>query len=196
MEKNREVIVIGGGPAGMMAAGTAAARGLQVTLIEQNKILGKKLLITGKGRCNLTNACEDVKTLIQNVPTNGRFLYSAFHSFDNWQTIAFFEGLGVATKTERGNRVFPVSDKSRDVADALVTYLKRQRVEILCDRVDEILRDDAGVCGVRTKMRGILPARCVILATGGLSYQKTGSTGDGYTWACLLYTSPSPRDCS
>lgn len=183
MEKNREVIVIGGGPAGMMAAGTAAARGLQVTLIEQNKILGKKLLITGKGRCNLTNACEDVKTLIQNVPTNGRFLYSAFHSFDNWQTIAFFEGLGVATKTERGNRVFPVSDKSRDVADALVTYLKRQRVEILCDRVDEILRDDAGVCGVRTKMRGILPARCVILATGGLSYQKTGSTGDGYTWA-------------
>lgn len=108
----KNIIVIGGGPAGMMAAGAAAERGHNVKLIEQNKILGKKLLITGKGRCNLTNACDDVETLIQNVPTNGNFLYSAFYTFSNTSVIDFFNKLGVETKVERGNRVFPASDRS------------------------------------------------------------------------------------
>ena len=107
----------------MMAAGTAAKRGCRVKLIEQNKILGKKLLITGKGRCNVTNACEDVETLIQNVPTNGNFLYSAFYGFTNEDTMRFFEALGVPLKVERGQRVFPVSDRSRDIADALRRFL-------------------------------------------------------------------------
>ena len=127
MDSNSErVIVIGGGPAGMMAAGTAAGRGKRVTLIEQNKILGKKLLITGKGRCNITNACEDVETLIANVPTNGAFLYSAFYTFTNAQTIEFFNKLGVETKVERGGRVFPKSDKSSDVAEAMIRFLKEE----------------------------------------------------------------------
>ena len=179
----KQVIVIGGGPAGMMAAGTAAKRGLHVKLIEQNKILGKKLLITGKGRCNVTNACEDTEELIRNVPTNGSFLYSAFYSFTNEQTIAFFEELGVPLKIERGNRVFPVSDKSQDIADALRKFLVQNNVEIIHDRVDDILFQDGIVRGVLTANRGEILADSVILATGGLSYQRTGSTGDGYTWA-------------
>lgn len=184
MDSNSErVIVIGGGPAGMMAAGTAAGRGKRVTLIEQNKILGKKLLITGKGRCNITNACEDVETLIANVPTNGAFLYSAFYTFTNAQTIEFFNKLGVETKVERGGRVFPKSDKSSDVAEAMIRFLKENNVEILCDRVDDVLATGGRISGVVTKKRGFLKADKVILATGGLSYQATGSTGDGYTWA-------------
>ncbi len=167
----------------MMAAGTAAKRGLHVKLIEQNKILGKKLLITGKGRCNVTNACEDTEELIQNVPTNGSFLYSAFYSFTNQQTMAFFEELGVPLKVERGNRVFPISDKSQDIADSLRRFLVENNVEIIHDRVDDILFRDGTVHGVQTAGRGEILADGVILATGGLSYQKTGSTGDGYTWA-------------
>ncbi len=167
----------------MMAAGTAAKRGLHVKLIEQNKILGKKLLITGKGRCNVTNACEDVEELIRNVPTNGSFLYSAFYGFTNQQTMAFFEELGVSLKVERGNRVFPVSDKSQDIADALRKFLIENHVEIIHDRVDDILIENHVIRGVLTSHRGEIFADAVILATGGLSYQKTGSTGDGYTWA-------------
>ncbi len=182
-ETMRKIIVIGGGAAGMMAAGTAAKRGLQVQLIEQNKILGKKLLITGKGRCNVTNACEETEELIRNVPTNGAFLYSAFYGFDNQQTMHFFEELGVPLKVERGNRVFPVSDQSQDIVQALRRYLTENHVELMQDRVDEILEEDGRICGVMTARRGKLCADAVILATGGLSYQKTGSTGDGYTWA-------------
>lgn len=168
----------------MMAAGTAAKRGCRVKLIEQNKILGKKLLITGKGRCNVTNACEDVETLIQNVPTNGNFLYSAFYGFTNEDTMRFFEALGVPLKVERGQRVFPVSDRSRDIADALRRFLTQNHVELICDRVDRILTDESGrACGVLTAHRGEIYSDCVILATGGLSYQQTGSTGDGYAWA-------------
>lgn len=167
----------------MMAAGTAAQRGHQVKLIEQNKILGKKLLITGKGRCNVTNACEDIEELIRNVPTNGRFLYSAFYGFTNRMTMDFFESLGVPLKVERGNRVFPVSDQSRDIAQALRRYLVQNNVELICDRVDDILIENGRVCGVKTAGRGRIECESVILATGGLSYQKTGSTGDGYTWA-------------
>lgn len=167
----------------MMAAGTAAARGHHVKLIEQNKILGKKLLITGKGRCNITNACEDVEDLIKQVPTNGNFLYSAFYTFTNQQTIEFFHNLGVETKVERGNRVFPVSDRSQDVAEAMRRYLIQNHVELIHDRVDSVLADDNGINGVVLQKRGKIRADAVILATGGMSYQQTGSTGDGYTWA-------------
>ena len=185
----KNVIVIGGGPAGMIAAGTAAERGNNVKLIEQNKILGKKLLITGKGRCNLTNACDDVETLIQNVPTNGNFLYSAFYTFSNMEVIEFFNKLGVETKVERGNRVFPVSDKSSDIVEALRNYIIKNNVEIINDRVDSILTvnndsdEKSMVSGVICSNRGRIFADRVIIATGGMSYQKTGSTGDGYFWA-------------
>ncbi len=180
---SKKVIVIGGGPAGMMAAGVAAQRGHKVKLIEQNKMLGKKLMITGKGRCNVTNACEDVQDLIQNVPTNGSFLYSAFYGFTNQQTMEFFEDLDVPLKVERGERVFPVSDKSQDIVTAMRQFLIQNNVELICDRVDDIFAEDGAVCGVLTEKRGKIFADSVILATGGLSYQKTGSTGDGYTWA-------------
>ena len=180
---NERVIVIGGGPAGMMAAGVAAKRGRNVKLIEQNKLLGKKLMITGKGRCNVTNACEDVEHLIHNVPTNGNFLYSAFYGFTNQQTISFFEEMGVPLKVERGERVFPVSDKSLDIVQAMRRFLIENNVELIQDRVDDILAENGKVCGVVTAKRGTIYAERVILATGGLSYQATGSTGDGYTWA-------------
>ncbi len=180
---SKTVIVIGGGPAGMMAAGVAAQRGLRVRLIEQNKMLGKKLMITGKGRCNLTNACEDVQDLIANVPTNSSFLYSAFYGFTNAQTMEFFESMGVPLKVERGGRVFPISDKSRDIVSAMRRFLIENNVELIADRVDEILAEEGRITGVRTQHRGKLFAESVILATGGLSYQKTGSTGDGYTFA-------------
>lgn len=179
----KKVIVIGGGAAGMMAAGTAAENGNNVILIEKNKLLGKKLMITGKGRCNITNACDDVETLLKNVVTNRRFLYSAFYNFDNFQTIDFFEKAGVKTKTERGNRVFPVSDKSIDVVSALRGYLIKNNVEIICDTVIGIGADDNGVTGVKCAKRGFVSSDAVILATGGASYTATGSTGDGYIWA-------------
>lgn len=192
---NQTIAVIGGGPAGMMAAGTAAERGYKVKLIEQNKILGKKLLITGKGRCNVTNACEDVTDLIKNVTTNASFLYSAFYGFTNHQTMDFFESLGVKLKIERGERVFPVSDKSADIANALRRFLTQNNVEIITDRVDDILTDNGKICGVLTQKRGKITADKVILATGGMSYQATGSVGDGYTWAENLgheIVEPSP----
>lgn len=180
---SEKVIVIGGGPAGMMAAGVAAERGKKVKLIEQNKLLGKKLMITGKGRCNVTNACEDVQDLIRNIPTNGSFLYSALYGFTNRQTMEFFEAMGVPLKVERGERVFPVSDKSLDIVQAMRRFLTQNNVELIQDRVDNILVRDGRVCGVVAAKRGEIPADSVILATGGLSYQSTGSTGDGYTWA-------------
>lgn len=189
---NERVIVIGGGAAGMMAAGTAAERGKNVMLIEQNKVLGKKLLITGKGRCNITNACDDVEDLLNNVVTNKRFLYSAFYTFDNHSTIDFFECHGVPTKVERGARVFPVSDKSADVAAALRRYMTDNNVEIVRDRVDEVCAADGRINGVICKTRGFIPCAAVILATGGISYPVTGSTGDGYTFAESLGHTISP----
>ncbi len=178
-----DVVVIGGGAAGMMAAGTAAKRGKRVALIEKNRILGKKMLITGKGRCNITNACEEVEDLINNVTKNSSFLYSAFYNFTNEDTIDFFNQLGIETKVERGKRVFPVSDKSRDVVDALVRYIKKQKVEIIYDRVLSIITDNECVSGVETEKHGNIMAKSIILATGGKSYQATGSTGDGYRFA-------------
>ena len=180
---NNRIIVIGGGASGMMAAGTAAECGKNVMLVEQNKVLGKKLLITGKGRCNITNACDEVEDLLCNVVTNKRFLYSAFYTFDNHSTIDFFENHGVKTKVERGARVFPVSDKSSDVAAALRRYMTDNNVEIVTDRVDEICAEDGAITGVMCKRRGFVPCAAVILATGGISYPVTGSTGDGYTFA-------------
>ena len=183
MNEKVDVIVIGGGAAGMMAAGTAALRGRSVILIEKNHFLGKKMLITGKGRCNITNACEDVETLLENVTVNRTFLYSAFYGFTNDDTIKFFNNLGVETKIERGNRVFPVSDKSKTVVDALETFVRKNGVKIITDTVEEILVDEDKAIGVRTKKQGEIASRSVVVATGGLSYQGTGSTGDGYKWA-------------
>lgn len=182
-----DVIVIGGGAAGLMAAGTAAEQGKRVLLIEKNPILGKKLLITGKGRCNITNACEDVEELIKNVTKNSSFLYSSFYGFTNIDTIDFFYKIGVDTKVERGNRVFPVSDKSLTVVDALIGYVKKNGVRIVYDKVKDILIDeDSRICGVVTEKNVKFFSASVILATGGMSYQATGSTGDGYKFAKKL----------
>ena len=181
--KNK-VVVIGGGAAGMMAAGMAAQAGAQVTLLEQNGRLGKKLLITGKGRCNVTNDCawQDV---LQNVPTNPRFLYSALAGFSPADAKAFFEAYGCALKTERGNRVFPVSDRAQSVLDALERFLREAHVRSLTRKATGIAASGGHVTGVRTDA-GPVPADCVILATGGLSYPATGSTGDGYAMAKAL----------
>ncbi len=167
----------------MMAATTAAKRGKNVVLIEKNRILGKKMLITGKGRCNITNACEDVEELIENVTVNRSFLYSSFYSFTNDDTIKFFNDLGVETKVERGNRVFPVSDKSQSVVDAMSKALKTSGVKIVHDTVLDVIADEDKVLGVKTQKNGNIFAKSVIIATGGASYKGTGSTGDGYKWA-------------
>lgn len=177
-------IVIGGGAAGIYAAIHAAKQGSKVLLLEKNDRLGKKLLITGKGRCNVTNQCT-AHEVLQNVPRNGRFLYSAMEAHDPHAVCAFFEAAGCALKTERGNRVFPVSDKSQSVLEALKRQLQRYRVTIETAKCQEILRDDNGVCGVRTQDKTI-SCKWVILATGGLSYPTTGSTGDGYHFARKL----------
>lgn len=177
-----KIIIIGGGAAGMMAA-AAAGSGNQIVLFEKNEKLGKKLFITGKGRCNLTNACEPDK-LFDNVVTNPRFLYSAFHSFDNQAVIRFFEEAGCRTKTERGERVFPVSDHSSDVTAALAGKLKKNHVAVrLNDPAEQLLIKNGRISGVRTKAGRVESADAVILATGGLSYPTTGSTGDGYRMA-------------
>ncbi len=187
-----EIIVIGGGAAGMMAAITAARRGAGVTLLEPNERLGKKLNITGKGRCNVTNDC-DQETLMANIPGNGRFLYSALTRFTPQDAMAFFEALGVPLKVERGNRVFPVSDRSFDISGALERELRRLRVRILRERAAEITAEDGRVTGVQTD-RQHHPADAVVLATGGVSYPGTGSTGDGYAMAAALgHTIVPPR---
>ena len=173
-----KVIVLGGGAAGLMAAGTALKSGADVTVIEKNEKPGRKLMITGKGRCNVTNHCNDIGTLIKNVPTNGRFLYSVFSAFMPEDTMSLFESLGVPLKTERGNRVFPVSDKAVDIVDALKRYTKKatfvhSSVKVLVcreNRISHCILDDGRVFYADT----------FILATGGKSYPLTGSTGDGY----------------
>lgn len=179
-----DVIVIGGGPAGMFASITAAQRGMKVLLLERNDRLGKKLLITGKGRCNVTNCCS-ASEVLQNVPRNGRFLYSALEYFSPQQIMEFFESHGCALKVERGNRVFPVSDKASSVLEALRNVMHRSGVAVGTDRVKQILTDGTVVTGVKTE-RGAYSTGAVILATGGVSYPTTGSTGDGYTMAKAL----------
>ena len=176
-----EIIVIGAGPAGMMAAGAAAEYGARVKLIEKNARVGRKLAITGKGRCNITNYCDE-NDFIANITANPRFLYSAIHHFTAYDTVAFFEERGLATKVERGNRVFPVSDKALDVVDTLTDYLNETGVEIIRAEVKSLIIEDHVVKGVRLS-DGDLYADAVIVACGGMSYQATGSTGDGYTFA-------------
>lgn len=178
-----KILVVGGGAAGMMAAVTAAQNGKKVRLIEKNEKLGKKLFITGKGRCNITNAA-DIEDLFSAVVSNPKFLYSSFYSMTNDQVIDFFEELGVKTKVERGGRVFPESDHSSDVIRALEQEMKRLGVEIrLRAEAEEILAEDGRVTGVRLSSGKELHADAVIIATGGISYPSTGSTGDGYRFA-------------
>lgn len=180
-----DIIVIGAGPAGMMAAITAARAGKNVTLLEKNEKIGKKLFITGKGRCNVTNACE-VEELFSNVMEHSKFLYSAIYGFDNYMVMQFFEDAGCKLKIERGQRVFPESDHSSDILRALDKEMKSAGVNLLLNReVESILIDSeqTKVTGVRLKNREVLCADKVILATGGISYVLTGSTGDGYRFA-------------
>ena len=187
-------IVIGGGPAGMFAAITAAEQGKKVLLLEKNHRLGKKLLITGKGRCNVTNHCTGQEVL-QNTPRNGRFLFSAMAAFPPEKTYAFFESHGCPLKVERGNRVFPVSDCAQSVLDCLQNELRRLHVTVSEERVTEILTAEGRVTGVRTD-RGSHEAGWVILATGGVSYPATGSTGDGYRMAEALGHTIVPQEGS
>ena len=185
-------IVIGGGPAGMFAAITAAQNGSQVLLLEKNSRLGKKLMITGKGRCNVTNNCS-AQEVLQNTPRNGRFLFSAMAAFPPEKTISFFETNGCPLKTERGNRVFPLSDRSQSVLDCLRDALRRLPVVVREETVKEILTQDGHVTGVRTN-KANYTATWVILATGGISYPATGSTGDGYAMAQALGHTIVPQE--
>lgn len=182
-----KVIVVGGGAAGMMAAVAAADMGHTVTLLEKNEKLGKKVYITGKGRCNITNDSE-VDNLLANVVSNPKFLYSAFYAFDSQRMMEFLQQEGLEIKTERGNRVFPMSDKSSDVIRVLQNALQKRGVEILFHcRTTGLIQRDGKICGVRVDEKGIaekeLPVDAVIIATGGISYPSTGSTGDGYRFA-------------
>ena len=178
-----KVVIAGGGAAGMFAAVTAAENGHEVHIYEKNEKLGKKLFITGKGRCNLTNAC-DMEELFEAVCTNRKFLYSAFYGFTNQDTIRFFEECGLKTKVERGNRVFPVSDHSSDVIGALQRKLRSLGVKVhLNTGIKEILVKNGRADGVKTEEGDIIRADAVVIATGGFSYQSTGSTGDGYRFA-------------
>ncbi len=178
---NDTVVVIGGGPAGMMAACIAASRGRKTVIIEKNDTLGRKLLITGKGRCNITNNC-DISEFISNVPVNGNFLYSAFYSFTNSDLIAMLNKFGLETKVERGDRVFPVSDKASDVLFTLKKMLVTYGVKLLKAKVTSIrIKDDCKEVVVDSGK--FIRCSSVIIATGGVSYPRTGSTGDGYKFA-------------
>ena len=189
---SKDLIVIGGGAAGMMAALSAASKGVRVTLLERNPKLGRKLYITGKGRCNVTNDCTAEEALAS-TPRNSRFLFSAMTRFPPKEVISFFEQLGVPLKTERGNRVFPVSDRAADIIDALLLALRRAGVKIVEDRAVELVAGDSGIAGVVGE-RGRYSCQAVILATGGVSYPLTGSSGDGYTFARALgHTVIEPR---
>ncbi|MBQ6273170.1 MAG: NAD(P)/FAD-dependent oxidoreductase [Oscillospiraceae bacterium] len=185
-----DLVVIGGGPAGMLCAVMAAQRGLAVTLLDRNLQLGRKLRITGKGRCNVTNAC-DTKEFMANIPGDGRFLYSAMSRFGTREVMAFFEGLGVPLKVERGNRVFPVSDNANDIADALARLCSSLGVKTVRTSAREILTENGAVCGVLTE-QGRIDCRAAALCTGGRSYPKTGSDGAGYRMASQLGHTVNP----
>ncbi len=178
---SNSIIVVGAGAAGCMAAITAAKRGSSVTLIDRNPKIGRKLLITGKGRCNVTNNC-DRDTLMSSIPTNSRFLYSAFAAFSPQDTMNFFEDCGVPLKTERGNRVFPVSDRSMDIIDALFRQIIKYRIDLVNDSVTELIIENNRVTGVVTE-KTEYRADCVMICCGGCSYPQTGSDGYGYVLA-------------
>lgn len=178
------IAVIGGGASGMMAAISAAKNGANVTLFERNNICGIKLNITGKGRCNVTNNC-DINTLVSNTVKNGRFLYSAFSSFDSQATIDFFQNSGVALKTERGNRVFPVSDNAKDVSGSLRNEMHKLKVKIINSKVYEIKQENGRISGLYSD-NTFYHFDKIILATGGISYPRTGSDGEGHKIAKKL----------
>ena len=178
-----DVIVIGGGAAGCMAAGFAAKNGNSVLLCERNDRIGRKVMITGKGRCNVTNACSLLNELIENVPVNGRFLYGAFSRFMPYDTMDFFEEAGVELKIERGNRVFPVTDKAMDIVDALNNFIKNNGVKKVKARIVELNVTDGHINFAKDDEGNTYCADKYIIATGGKSYPLTGSTGDGYTLA-------------
>lgn len=185
-----DCIIIGGGAAGLMAACTASRAGKNVLLIERNDRVGKKLAITGKGRCNVTNQCTD-EEFFANIPVGGKFLYSAYSSFNCYDTMEFFEGLGVPLKTERGNRVFPVSDRAGDIVSALENACRQSGVTFLHKRVTEVLAEDNVITGVRCG-GDVYNAMSVLIATGGKSYPGTGSDGDGYRFAAALGHTVTP----
>lgn len=197
-----EVIVIGGGAAGLMAAGIAAKNGHNVHLYEKNDRLGKKIYITGKGRCNVTNV-GDIDNFMDNIPGNPYFMYSSFYNLDSYKTIEFFNALGVETVVERGGRVFPKSQQAKDIVKALEKFIKKQGVKIhLNSNVSDILVDNNNIKGIILENGKELSANSVIIATGGLSYPGTGSTGDGYRFAkkvghkvTKLYPSLVPLRC-
>lgn len=180
--KNK-VIIVGAGAAGLMAAVSACKNGADTVLIERNERVGRKIMITGKGRCNVTNNCTLVNDLIANVPTNGRFLYSAFTRFMPIDTMEFFENEGVELKVERGNRVFPISDKASDIVDALNSATQRLGVQRIHDRVTRLICENGAVSGVELKSGEQICGDKVIICTGGKSYSATGSSGDGYILA-------------
>ena len=184
MSVDYDLIVIGGGPAGMMCAVMAAGRGLSTAILDPNRFLGRKLRITGKGRCNVTNNC-DIKEVMNNIPGDGRFLYSALNAFPPSSVMSFFENNGLPLKTERGNRVFPVSDNANDVADLLSDMCKKLDIRIIRKKADSLLAEEGRVCGVTCGETRYL-SRAVCVCTGGLSYPLTGSTGDGYEFAKKL----------
>lgn len=187
-----DVVVIGGGAAGMMCAYTAACGGSSVVLLEPNRQLGRKVRITGKGRCNVCNNCDE-KTVLKNIPGDGRFLYSALSRLSPAETMTFFESLGVPLKTERGNRVFPVSDRAHDIADSLANALSDAGVQILHTKAKKILTHDGAVSGVVIESEKI-ECNAAVVCTGGLSYPATGSTGDGFRFAKTLgHSISAPR---
>ncbi len=190
MTKNIDLIVIGGGAAGLMAAGTAAENGKSVLVFDKNDKLGRKIRITGKGRCNVTNNCDN-DTVIKSCVSSGRFLYSALSVLSPQDTMDFFEGLGVPLKTERGNRVFPESDNANDIANALEKWCKDLGVRFKKETVLDVLTEDGSVKGVKAQS-GEYSSAAVLIATGGASYKATGSTGDGYKFAEKLGHSIKP----
>lgn len=181
-----KILIIGAGPAGMMAAIAAADRGAQVILLEKNEKLGKKLYITGKGRCNITNSCP-TQDFFDNVVSNPKFLYSAIYTFDQSAVCSFLEGEGLRLKEERGQRIFPESDKSSDVIKTLERALKKRNVQIRLNTcVDRVITNESGFSKVITSRGESIKADALIIATGGLSYKSTGSTGDGYKFAARM----------
>ena len=190
--ENKKIVIIGAGASGLMAAARSAARGFDVTVVEKNNRPARKVMITGKGRCNVTNACFDINELISNVPRNPRFMYSAFSNFMPYDMIALLDELGVETKIERGNRVFPVSDKAVDIVDALVKYAKTSGAKIISETVNGLDIEDKRVKAVLLENGERLECDAVAICTGGKSYPQTGSTGEGYALAKAAGHSVTP----
>ncbi|MCH5304692.1 MAG: aminoacetone oxidase family FAD-binding enzyme, partial [Ruminococcus sp.] len=196
-----KIIIIGGGASGLMAAGFASMYGADVTVFEKMPRIGRKIMITGKGRCNLANAC-DVQTFMQNVPVNNKFLYSSLNNFPPFDIIEFFEEQGLKTKIERGNRVFPESDKAIDVVDTMRSFAERNGAKIINETAEDVISENGVIKAVKAGGK-IYNCKSVIIATGGASYPRTGTTGDGYKFAkklghTIIEPKPSliPLECS